>query len=624
MTARTGSSVHLHVAMTALSASTTLPIAKAARLLGVHPNTLRAWSDEGRIPCLRVNHRGDRRFRLEDLHAFMFEAGGEYRPGPSPALMVTPSTSSENATERVADWEARIDSIAELGTRLNCLGSVGEIGAAICVELRQLIDYHNVRVYRVEGADVVPVAWRGETGTYTGEDGGQLRLRVGEGITGWVAQHGVAQYLPDAAADPRGEHMPGTEEELAESLLVAPMLYEDHAIGVIVLAKLGLDRFSADELRYLVIYASVAAQAMANALISERLRAQEQMLDRQLHSQAELLRVTERILTTLDPATVIAEIADSLAGLIPVDTLGIYVHQPAERSLEPLLARGVGAKAFMARRLPDSGEVVSEVLATGEARSVRRAGRAKPASAPAALILAPLRGPDRVIGLLHLKRLGPDARFESREFDLVRLFAAHVSIALQNALAHKAVELRAQTDALTGLRNHGTFRDDVRSAIRRQLPFALLMLDLDEFKAYNDRYGHEAGNVLLKRLARTIGGACRETDLVYRYGGDEFCVVLPGASLPDAVEVAERVRDAIAQVGGDGWAREGVHCSIGIATWPEDGPARADLLLAADRALYAAKRAGRDRVSTADDGLALAAEFVSPHTPVDELEAGIG
>ena len=129
---------------------------------------------------------------------------------------------------------------------------------------------------------------------------------------------------------------------------------------------------------------------------------------------------------------------------------------------------------------------------------------------PAALILAPLRGQERVIGVLYLKRLGSDARFDEREFEIVRLFAAHVSIALQNALTHRAVELRAQTDALTELRNHGTFREDLRLAVDRAQPFSLLMLDLDDFKAYNDRHGHEAGNQLLKGIAVAVDAACRE------------------------------------------------------------------------------------------------------------------
>jgi diguanylate cyclase (GGDEF)-like protein/excisionase family DNA binding protein len=568
-----------------------LPVTSAARLLGVHPNTLRAWADQGRVRCLRVNSRGDRRFRPEDLDAF---------------LSVAVATGG-------ADPEAQIDSIAKLGARLNHLGTVGEIGSAICSELRQLIDYHNVRVYRVHADEVVPVAWHGAVSEYTDEDGHQLRVRLGEGITGWVAQHGLPQYLPDAARDPRGVHMPGTEADLEESMLLAPMLFEDAVIGVIVLSKLGLDRFGPHDLRYLGIYASIAAQAMVNADISERLRAQEETLDQQLHGQRELLRVSEAILASLDPAQVIAQVADSLGGLIPVDTLGVYVHEPGRHTLEPMLARGVGAGDFMSRRLPDTGRVVSEVLATADARSVTRGGKD-----PAAIIIAPLRGRERTLGILHLKRLGPGARFEDREVDLVRLFAAHASIALQNALTHRAVEIRAQMDALTGLRNHGTFREELQATIGARTAFALLMLDLDDFKAYNDRHGHEAGNELLKAIAEAIRGACRGTDHVYRYGGDEFSLILPHARRADAIDVAERVRAAIRDVRMGGRRRAGMRCSVGVAMFPEDASERGELLLAADRALYAAKRAGRDRICTAEDGLALATEFVPPSLPVEE------
>ena len=196
-----------------------------------------------------------------------------------------------------------------------------------------------------------------------------------------------------------------------------------------------------------------------------------------------------------------------------------------------------------------------------------------------------MRGRERVLGILHLRRLGDDARFETREFDLVRLFAAHASIALQNALTHRAVEIRAQMDALTGLRNHGTFREELEEATSGSEPFALLMLDLDDFKAYNDQHGHEAGNVLLKSIATAIRGVCREADQVYRYGGDEFSLILPRTRLEDAVDVAERVRAAIRDARDEGRRRAGMRCSVGVATFPRDASGRAELLLAADRAL---------------------------------------
>ena len=389
--------------------------------------------------------------------------------------------------------EAQIDSIAKLGTRLNRLASVSEIGSAICVELRQLIDYHNVRVYRVEGEEVLPVAWRGEVGVYVGEDGGQLRLRVGQGITGWVALHGEGQYLPDAAHDPRGQTIPGTEDMLEESMVLAPMRYEDRTIGVIVLSKLGLDQFGPHDLRYLGIYASIAGQAMVNAEISERLLAQEEALRRQVDSQRELLRVTESILTNLDPAAVIEEIATSIGDIVGVDDLAIYVHEPSLGMLRPIIARGPEAERLLARPLPDAEGVAASVLASGVVSATEAQGLGEPSR-----MVVPLRGKDRALGVLLLERTDPGARFEPREVDLVRLFAAHVSIALTNALTHRAVELRAQTDALTGLKNHGTFGDELSAAIERGGPFAVLMIDLDGFKAFNDRRGHEAGNERLR------------------------------------------------------------------------------------------------------------------------------
>ena len=494
----------------------------------------------------------------------------------------------------MSELEAQIDSIAKLGTRLNRLSTVSEIGAAICIELRQLIDYHNVRVYRVEADEVEPVAWRGEVGVYVGEDGQQLRLRVGEGITGWVAEHGEPQYLPDAARDPRAETIPGTEEELDESMLLAPMRYENRTIGVIVLSKLGLDQFGPRDLRYLGIYASIAGQALINAEISERLLAYEETLRRQADSQRELLRVTESILTNLDPAAVVEEIATSIGEIIGVDNLAIYVHEASLGLLRPLVARGPGATRLLSRSLSDSEGEAAVVLATGVTSATESQAPGQPSR-----LLVPLRGKDRALGVLLLERTPPDARFVLREVDLVRLFAAHVSIALTNALVHRAVELRAQTDALTGLKNHGTFVDDLSAAVTRREPFALLMIDLDEFKSFNDRSGHEAGNERLRLIAEALRASCRETDEVYRYGGDEFTLILHATSAHGAMEVAQRVRLGVARATRGGGDEPGTRCSIGIACYPEDGADRTTLLKAADRALYTAKHDGRDRIRLA-------------------------
>ncbi len=531
---------------------------------------------------------------------------------------------------QMATWAAQLQSIQQLGARLNRLTSVREIGLAIATGLRQLIEYHNVRVYRLFGVDdLIPVAMQGQVGEYIDETVEQLRTKVGQGITGWVAAHGVAVNLPDASNDPRASTIPGTEDDLDESMLLAPMVFEDQVLGVLVLSKLGLHQFTDDDLRLLVIYASLAAQAMANAEATERLRAQSAALERQLRSQRELLQITESILSTLDPRQVLEQIADRLGALVRYDTIAIEVYDRKTNALRPLTAKGRHADEYLKAWEPgeqglamwvidhNEPQLVIDELADPRVQVFDSVGPVE-----GSLIVVPLRGRDGVRGVLTLERLGVEDRFSAEEFDLVKLFAAQVSIALQNAETYSAVEVRARSDDLTRLLNHGTFQQWLARSVAEREPFSLIMLDLDDFKAVNDAFGHQAGDRLLAEIAGAIVAAGRETDHVFRYGGDEFALILPGTDAEGALNVADRVREAVHAVGSPGsrWHddRVRVSASIGIATFPVDGVTAEFILLAADRACFIAKRSGRDRIATADEGLAIAAEFsLQEPTPVD-------
>ena len=368
--------------------------------------------------------------------------------------------------EQMATWTAQLQSIQQLGARLNHLSNVREIGLAIGTELRQLIDYHNVRVYRIVGNELVPVALRGQVGEYFDETPDQLRVGLGEGITGWVAEHRIAQYLPDASIDPRANTIAGTEDDLEESMLLAPMMFEDEVLGVLVLSKLGLHQFSDDDLRLLVIYASFAAQAMANADTTERLREQSAALEQQLNSQRALLQITESILTTLDGRAVLEGITERLGGLIACDNVAIEVIDPSTGLLTPLTARGVHAAAYLEPWEPGETGVATWVVEHNEPVHVedertdprvnhfRAVEGHTAAPMDGSLIVVPLRGRSGAIGVLTIERLGQGNAFTPEEFDLVKLFAAQVSIALQNAEVYRDIEIRAQTDGLTGLLNH--------------------------------------------------------------------------------------------------------------------------------------------------------------------------
>ncbi|HEU0245311.1 MAG TPA: GAF domain-containing protein, partial [Candidatus Limnocylindrales bacterium] len=390
---------------------------------------------------------------------------------------------------RMAAWAAQLQSIQRLGARLSGLTDVAQIGHAIATELRQLIDYQNARVYRVRDTNLVPVAMQGQGEVYSDEKLDDLIVAVGEGMTGWVARFRVPQLVDDTANDPRAITIPGTEPDLDESMLLAPMVHEGVCLGVVVLSKLGLRQFTEDDLRLLVIYASFAAQAMANADGTQRLRRQSDALERQLRAQQELLRTTESILTTLDQREVLEQITDRLGALIQCDNLAIEVVERATGLLVPLTARGVHAEEYLAPWEPGETGIATWVVehnepvliedefTDGRVNHFRTTGEVD-----GSLIVVPLLGPRGAAGVLTLERLGREQPFDVQEFDLVKLFAAQVSIALRNAEIFQAAEIRARTDDLTGLLNHGTFKDWLSRSVAAHDPFGLVMIDLDDFK----------------------------------------------------------------------------------------------------------------------------------------------
>jgi diguanylate cyclase (GGDEF)-like protein/excisionase family DNA binding protein len=533
---------------------------------------------------------------------------------------------------RMAAWAAQLQAIQRLGARLAGISDVREIGSTISTELRQLITYDHARVYRVLGDRLVPVAFQGQGIVYGAESPETLSVAVGEGITGWVARFRVPQLVDDTASDPRGITIPGTEDDQDESMLLAPMVHEGACLGVVVLVKPGLRQFTEDDLRLLVIYASFAAQAMANADATALLREQSATLERQLRAQRELLRITESILTTLDQHAVLEQITERLGSLIECDNIAIEVVEDATGLLRPLTARGVHAEHYMAPWGPGETGLATwvvehnEPVLVADERSDPRVNHFRETGAiEGSLIVVPLIGPQGAAGVLTLERIGTETPFDQREFELVQLFAAQVSIALRNAVSFQAAEVRARTDDLTGLLNHGTFKDLLERSVAAHEPFGVVMIDLDKFKTINDTLGHQAGDRLLREIASAIVMALyRDTDAVFRYGGDEFTVLLGGPRV-DAVglhAVAERIRSSVEAVGGPGtiWAGDGmrVSASIGTASFPADGDDAESILLAADRACFVAKRRGRGRVATALEGLALAGEFtLSEPTPVD-------
>jgi diguanylate cyclase (GGDEF)-like protein len=235
-------------------------------------------------------------------------------------------------------------------------------------------------------------------------------------------------------------------------------------------------------------------------------------------------------------------------------------------------------------------------------------------SLPSAVV--PLIFQERLIGALQVTAPDRARVWQESEILLLRTVADQVAVAVNHARLFAQIQQQALTDALTGCHNRRSFEmqldRELQAARRQHQPLSLVMLDLDRFKQLNDSTGHDTGDAALRKLANCFRQELRGVDLAARFGGDEFALILPNAYSEGALLVAERVRSRIEQIDVPGFGR--LSASIGIATFPSHASTRAELVTAADAALYSAKRAGRNRVCVADDstkGLANGVPVVS-------------
>jgi two-component system cell cycle response regulator len=258
----------------------------------------------------------------------------------------------------------------------------------------------------------------------------------------------------------------------------------------------------------------------------------------------------------------------------------------------------------------DMESLLRAILDAGLETTRATGGRATSSGGEVVEVGDPDSGPGRVRlplqagGASHgsIVLCGPE--FTIQDVESVSLLVGHGVAALENARLHRILERQALVDALTGLANRRAAEQALAGEIARSLrfgpPLSLLIADLDDFKSVNDRFGHPVGDLALREFADVLATSAREIDIAGRWGGEEFCLILPGTDATGAAKVAERVRETLAQrtlVAGDGTTFR-VTASFGVASHPPISTAE-ELIAAADTALYEAKRNGKNRVAIA-------------------------
>ncbi|MFC1630972.1 diguanylate cyclase [Candidatus Omnitrophota bacterium] len=217
-------------------------------------------------------------------------------------------------------------------------------------------------------------------------------------------------------------------------------------------------------------------------------------------------------------------------------------------------------------------------------------------------VTVPLKAKDKTIGVILVDNIFTGKPITKDDIRILTMFANQAGLAIENSHLYEKTVSLSHSDSLTGLVNHGRFQyllsRNVQLSAKTKRPLSLIIIDIDYFKHFNDTLGHPAGDKVLINIARILKRTCRSTDIVGRYGGEEFVVVLPDTNKESAWGLAERLRQAIEETkfpNQEVQPSKNLTISLGLASFPEDAKIKDELIVKTDKALYQAKKAGKNR-----------------------------
>ena len=334
-------------------------------------------------------------------------------------------------------------------------------------------------------------------------------------------------------------------------------------------------------------------------------------LEEEVRELRSIIGVAQAVVSSLDLDAVLATILDSAMSILdtPAGALALYDEKRGEMEFHAQI--GFRTPFFHAggrwEVWPDSlSERVLKAdvpLVVEDTRKVAQLINPQVlAEGVRSVVGVPLKIQSKIVGALFLDDFEPRS-FPQASLRLLAILASFAAMSIDNARLHEQTLQLARTDGLTGLFNHRqfkqVFRDELARAVRYEAPLALVMFDVDDFKGFNDTYGHPEGDKVLIDVARILKGSLRQCDVLFRYGGEEFIAVLPQTGLDEALIVAERARQAIEGlilVSAGSVAGRGVTVSSGVAAYPRDGRDLDSLLKTTDDLLYQAKKLGKNKV----------------------------
>jgi diguanylate cyclase (GGDEF)-like protein len=387
-------------------------------------------------------------------------------------------------------------------------------------------------------------------------------------------------------------------ERPAKCLCAAPILLSNRPAGVMI--AMSTERefvFAQRDLDVLVTAAGQASVAVENA----RLFAEEQRRSRQL---AFLNNISRMAISSDDPMQMLGQIVGEIQKNFSFDHIGIGLLDYGTKELEIKAEAGATAHA-MGKRIPLGAGILGRVARTGERALVQNApegqlGGILPESR--SVLCIPITYGETLLGALNIESRNEKA-FEPQDVLILNTLADLLATALHNAFVFQKLQQQSITDGLTGIKTRRFFWEALtaewKRASRSGRPFSVVLVDLDKFKEVNDTMGHFEGDLVLARVGRLLEQKSRQQNVVARYGGDEFIILMPETGPDQAQVLAERLRQWIA---ADPMLNErSITGSFGVASFPTHGFSAEDVIRVADAGMYVSKRSGGNRVSSAEE-----------------------
>lgn len=418
-----------------------------------------------------------------------------------------------------------------------------------------------------------------------------------EGIIGWIYKHKKSINLGNFRSGANALNYYDRETGI-KSFMGMPVFWKDKIVGVLILDALQEDAFSKDGEKIVKIASREIEDALENAQLFQQIQQQNQEFGALYQASKKLLSfvsLEENLTGFLNLISTFISFDIAVLCLLEEDVLKVKsFHGFKENLMDKIVSSGslmnwvVKHKQYLDIKRYKEKKKVNPIIDEGvKMPSLDR------------VLIYPFLIEERVIGAFMLGFMkGSISEYEK---SVLEILTNQTSVAISNALLFEKVNLMATTDGLTGVYNHRYFQEKLGEEIERASRYSeklvFMLLDIDFFKKVNDTYGHPVGDLVLKSVSKLLKTLARKVDIVARYGGEEFAVIMVQTAKEGGEKFAERIRKGIeeSEVFYPGGKLK-VTASIGLACFPDDAKDKSSLIAKADKALYKAKKTGRNKV----------------------------